>query len=483
MRRTATWFGILVILAVVTACASYTTRLKDLRGTVTRGELAGALEMIDKVSDPGDLLYHLERGALHHYGAQWSESNAELAQAEGLLEDLYTISVSKRALTLILNDEAEAYRGEVYEGHLLHYFRLLNYHNLGQPGETAVEARRLALRLARLRDDFGDDPVLREMPFLQWLIGAVLESAGENNDALIAYRWAVRGYDDWAGSEGPEAPDWIDLSLLRNAARSGISPDAVEEASGLPPALRLTAREQAAGSEGELVLLCELGWAAQKQSKHIRIPIFKHEAGWSGTDQAAALGIALAGRYDYYLAHGAWSAGDFELAYFLDVAIPVLPDRVPSAVAYSEVTVEPLDRVEGEAGERPFGPRRATLVPALDVEELLRHVYRKKMPGTLAKAFARALIKYVAQAQAKKELGAVAGILANIAGAATEKADTRAWLLLPAQVQAASLRLPAGAYRVTLAAYDRQGGKLGERAQEVVLGERDLRIVNLRVFD
>jgi len=480
MRRWGFRVGILMVLAVVAACASYTTRLKDLRGTVTRGELHSALEMVDKVSDPGDLLYHLERGALHHYGEQWSESNAELAEAEQLLEDLYTISVSERALTFILNDEAEAYRGEVYEGHLLHYYRLLNYHHLGQPGETAVEARRLGLRLATLRDDFGDDPALREMPFLQWLIGAVLESNGEYNDALIAYRWAVRGYADWAGSGGPDAPDWIELNLLRTAARSGIDPDAIEESSDSPPALRLTARSQAAGNEAELVLLCELGWAAQKQSEHIRIPIFKHESDWSGADQAAALGIALAGRYDYYLAHGAWSDTDFELAYFLDVAIPVLPDHVPSAVSYCEVTVEPLNQAEGELSGRLKGAR---LEPALDVEGLLRHVYRKGMSATLAKTFARALLKYVAQDQAKKELGAVAGLLANIAGAATEKADTRAWLLLPAQVQASSLRLPPGAYRVSLAAYDPRGGKVGERRREVELGSGDLGIVSWRVFD
>jgi uncharacterized protein len=466
--------GAALVMMLIAACASYTTRLRDLRGVVTRGEIDAALGMIAKVSDPGDLLYHLERGALYHYARDWSQSNAELATAEQLLDDLYTISVSRRALTMLLHDEAEAYRGQIHEGHFLHYYRLLNFHYQGMTTETAVEARRLALRLSSLRDDLSSDPLLRDMPFLQWVVGAVLEGQGEANDALIAYRWAKRGYADWASSLGLGAPDWLERSLLRAAARSGIAPDELPETRETAGADRLAALEAARGPEGELILLCELGWAPQRQSKHIRVPIFTHEANWSGADEALSLGFVLAGRYDYYLAHNAWSADDVKVAYFLDVAIPILPDREPLAVAVCEVAIESL---AGGAVDR------VTLVPLADVDALVRHVYRKGLPGTLAKTFARALLKFVAKKQAEKELGTIAGILTNIAGAAIEKADTRSWLLLPSQVRGAALQMPAGRYRLTLATYSHQGGRLGSYTREVEIGERGTRVISWRVLD
>lgn len=476
MRQWRLACGFLAVLLLVTACASYTTRLRDLRGRVAGGQLEEALEMVAKVSEPGDLLYHLERGALLHYAADYAESNDELLAAEKLFDDLYTISVSRRALTFVLNDEAEAYRGQIHEGHFLHYYRLLNFHYQHQPGETAVEARRLALRLANQRDELADDRVLREMPFLQWLAGAVMEGNGEANDALIAYRWAKQGYANWFAEWGLPAPPWLDRALVRAAVRSGISPEEILETRDLPGTVRLAALEEARGGDGELILLAELGWAPQRQSEHLRIPIFKHEAGWSGPDEALSLGFVLAGRYDYYLAHHAWSDGDVEIAYFLDVAIPILPDTEPLGVGRCEVSITAVPSGASDS------PDHLRLVPVADVDGLVRHVYRKTLPATLAKTFARALLKYVAKQQAERELGTLAGILTNIAGVATEKADTRSWLLLPAQIQAQSVRLPAGRYRVVLEAYSQQGSKVGASVHEVEIGAGDTAILSWRPF-
>ncbi len=530
MRQWRLAGGLLVVLVLVTACASYTTRLRDLRGRVAGGHLDEAIEMVAKVSKPGDLLYHLERGALLHYAGDYAASNDDLLAAEKLLDDLYTISVSQRALTFLLNDEAEAYRGQIHEGHFLHYYRLLNFHYQHRPGEAAVEARRLALRLASHRDELADDRALREMPFLQWLLGAVLEGNGEANDALIAYRWAQQGYENWSAEWGLPAPSWLDRALVRAAVQSGISPDEIPETRDVPGTVRLEALEEARSGDGELIVLAELGWAPQRQSEHLRIPIFKHEANWSGPDEALSLGFVLAGRYDYYVAHNAWSSDDVEIAYFLDVAVPILPDREPLGVGSCEVSITPITPIApvgpieaatgttgttgttgvtetaedapagqtGSAGETGVagvpssatgsqarewsGPDHLTLVPVADVDGLVRRVYHKTLTGTLAKTFARALLKFVAKQQAEKELGTLAGILTNIAGVATEKADTRSWLLLPAQIQAQTIRLPAGRYRVVLEAYSHQGGKVGMSVHEVEIGEGSVAIVSWRPF-
>ncbi|NNF97414.1 MAG: hypothetical protein HKM94_10855, partial [Halobacteria archaeon] len=48
----------------------------------------------------------------------------------------------------------------------------------------------------------------------------------------------------------------------------------------------------------------------------------------------------------------------------------------------------------------------------------------------------------------------VAGLLVNIAGVLTERADTRSWLSLPANIQMARLQLPAGTYSLSIELLD-----------------------------
>ena len=48
----------------------------------------------------------------------------------------------------------------------------------------------------------------------------------------------------------------------------------------------------------------------------------------------------------------------------------------------------------------------------------------------------------------------VAGLLVNIVGVLTERADTRSWLSLPANIQMARLQLPAGTYALSVELLD-----------------------------
>jgi hypothetical protein len=81
------------------------------------------------------------------------------------------------------------------------------------------------------------------------------------------------------------------------------------------------------------------------------------------------------------------------------------------------------------------------------------------MPAITARAVARAIAKGVIQesvdkagqdndnAAAAKLIGS---LLVRVAAVATERADTRSWLTLPANVQLARLSLPPGTYDVTV---------------------------------
>jgi hypothetical protein len=69
----------------------------------------------------------------------------------------------------------------------------------------------------------------------------------------------------------------------------------------------------------------------------------------------------------------------------------------------------------------------------------------------------RALAKYTVHQKAKKESEGL-GILANILGSVSERADTRSWAMLPDSIHMARLRLPAGTHRVVLEVLDERNG-------------------------
>ena len=113
----------------------------------------------------------------------------------------------------------------------------------------------------------------------------------------------------------------------------------------------------------------------------------------------------------------------------------------------------------------------------LDLEE--------KMPGILFRTATRAVAKRVASVQARHAAasatdndawGDVAGMLVSALGAATEKADTRQWFTLPAEVRMTRLFLPPGTQDIKLLFRDGYGNIIGEHVFEQVQLERGGRV-------
>jgi len=456
---------LLALLAAGSAgCASYTTRLAELRPRVASAEWEAALAEVDAQGGAGDVLYHLERGALLHYAGRPRESNAELERALQRNEDLYTISLSERGLTFLLNDELEDYRASQLEVDYIHYFRLLNFIALAEPHAAAVEARRLAQRLAEgldrdERQGAGDDA------FLEALAGWVLASHGEPNAALIAYR---RAYAAWQAPRSAcqgAPPDWIAAELVAAARQSGIPLGAI----GADTLRALAGPAAPAEETGSILLLIERGWTPRLVSRHVRIPIFVGDPEWHGEAAAVTAGQTLAARYHRHARHGRWAAEPYEIDYFLDVALPIWADE--PAARFSPVTIacEPLGVAARSCA--------AASARVADLACRARAEFAATAPSRWAKTIARAFLKYAGTRAAERHLGRWAGVLANVAGVASEKADTRAWLLLPSEVRAARLELPAGRWRIVVGGAG-EGGVVTDTL-DVRAGEKSVRAVRL----
>jgi len=464
--RTAAVLVILVsILLLTTGCATYSAKMKNLKPQLANGEFDKALETVEDESGSKDrLLYYLERGLILHYADRFAESNESFAAAERTADELYTKSISEGAFSLFSNDNAISYR---------------------QRNEAQVEARRASQLMSKyvdatldgLRDeDKGDFEKIRNNAFLLYYSGMLYDWDGELNDAFVAYRNAAVAYQKNHSLLDIDIPPSLGRDLTRVAGRIGFRgeldqlhkscPDVFDfgEDDGGLPKTREDYEKAAAWRQGsgEIVLLLESGFVAQKSQIRFDIPIFEGEAYndpgywswqiWAGMGNMQAL---VKGR---------------KVEYWASVAAPELDDSHPGPVAGARVTA-------GLAGDHTVTTR---------VENCTRQAritFDAEKPSIFFKTILRGLTKYLATRGAEKAGGSWAGLAANIFGAVTESADTRSWLTLPEHVNLARISLPPGTYDLQVELLGLRGEVLSTQiipAVEVTAG--DWTFISRRVF-
>ena len=92
----------------------------------------------------------LDSGLISHYCGEYGRSNAELSQAELLLERNAAKSVSQAVGSLLVNDTVIDYSGDPYEAIYTNVFMALNYLKLGKFDDALVEIRRFDIKLKEM---------------------------------------------------------------------------------------------------------------------------------------------------------------------------------------------------------------------------------------------------------------------------------------------------------------------------------------------
>jgi len=445
-RVAAAFLVLLLAGSCLTGCSTYVERNRMLRDDLSGGDYEAALKVIEDGAKGHDrLLNLLERALVLHYADRWDESNDVFDEAELLAADLYTRSVSQAVLSMVTSDGAIDYRATPYELAMVPYYRALNYVYLGERDEALVEARKAEIQLrewadiaASAREDGEQDAILDNNAFLHYLRGMIHEWGGETNEAFIAYRNAADAYADAQGALDLESPPWLGEDLLRTGRRLGFDNEVETLRSQYPD---LIPSEVASTTDtGEVVIFLELGYTPHRESNELDLPIFKTD---DFDDDHDAWSLALHRRY-----HHGWGGRSRDIAYWLRIAMPELVDDPPLVMGarVSSGTVGGQTRtvrVEDLAG-------RATRQFAADYDKIL------------LKTIVRGLAKFAAK-KAADDQGKVAGFLANLLGAATERADTRGWLTLPHGIAMARMSLPPGVHDLRVDLIDGQGRSLGEQ--------------------
>lgn len=422
---------LLGLALVCSACAAPSLRYKtEINRLSAAGKFREADERVtakkNKLYKKKDaVLFYLDRAVLLHDAQDPAASDEMLASAQAYIDELYAKSVSASAGRLLINDLTTPYYAANYERALTYYYRAQNFLQRGDVSSAAVEARRAVFFLDHLRADkrkgYNDDP------FVQYFASLVFESVGQLPDARIARQNAFNAYRRLGGKLGVSAPEF---SVPKNA-----------------------------GELGEVIIFHYNGLLPLKKTQTVQVA-------WS---EAAAMASSPQETTDSVSpeVQNALAAGLFGSA--VTLSYPVLVPQ-PFRVASSFVEA---------GGQRYVTQKVADFAGAakMDLDE--------KLPGIWFRTATRAVAKQVAAAQARQAahsaanddtVGDLAGMFVSVLGAALEKADTRQWFTLPAEVRMTRLFLTPKTQDIKLLFRDGYGNIIGEHVFENVPVERGGRI-------
>lgn len=402
-----TRFVLVTIVFILSGCATYSSSFSVIESNLAAGQYDVALQGIEKQSNSNTdhVLYLLNKGMILRMKRDFAGSNAALEAAKDEMEKLYAASVSENALSFMINDATVSYAGEDYEQVLVHLYMALNYLELNQTDAARVEALQVDIKLREIGEKVPENK-FTEDAFSRYLTGLIYEDEGEWSDALISYRQAYDAYKKYQRDYLLTMPEMLKYDLMRLTKRQGLTNELARYKKEFGND-RIPANLNLAG-QGELIFILNNGLVPIKREKSI-------------------------------------NSMDPTSGTLVRIALPYYESR-PDNIASVRITVS---------------DKQTTSELMENIDAIAKTSLDSHMPAIIARSVARAVVKAAASKKAEQVAtngnnrnndASMAGLLGamavKVAAYATERADTRSWLTLPANIHLARMALPAGSYTV-----------------------------------
>jgi len=409
--------GALILLLALFAlsCATKSDAYKDIDNALAQNNYAVALAAVKMGQEQKKPLYpeknavllYLDKGMLELYAGDTESSSKDLQEAERLIEEAYTKSVSAELTSYIANDNTKEYAGEDFEDIYINVFNALNYYKRGDIDGALVEIRKLSNSSGKLdmlsrkyeeaSKGFGDK-AMESLKKLGFNLSSALpqgEAVNFSNSALARYLAAL-----FLLGEGNTDGARIELEQLTRAFAANTKlysfpvPKTVAEDRTVPAGkARLNVVAFAGLSPVKEEGKFTQNWPFMKNAP-LRSPVFK---------------------------------------------LPVFKDR-PSAISSIEVT----------AGDEKF-----TLEIIEDMGAVVKETFAARFSNLFFKTYIRVLLKYAAADIAASQVknSAQANLIAFAAAKsldATEAADIRMSRYMPNKAYVGGINLDPGTYDVTV---------------------------------
>ncbi|KUF38677.1 hypothetical protein AS361_05430 [Myroides marinus] len=426
---------LMAVMFFVFGCATYHDRITDYYQKLGASEFDLADKALDKNSllqKPRNLLlFYMEKGRVAHLKGEYEVSNRYFNQADLLVEDGLN-TTGDLAVGLFLNSMSQNYKGEEFEIFMLHYYKALNYMYLGQANEAIVEARRISLQNYAQGDKYKEKATrYSKDAFSLNLQGLIYEYNNNYNDAFIAYRNAVETYQSSKDGTyyGVAMPTHLKYDVMRMAARNGFNGDLAKYERDFN--LKLKNLPESPG--GEVVIFWENGRAPIKEQENLFFTLAKGESGSLVFTNALGFVIPL----DFGIA-GKTNLNDI---HSVNIAYP---KYIVQPLPYNSATV-----VTNESTKNSF--EKAEDIDALAVLTLKERA-GKELGQILTRVAVKKAAEYAVKAAAKSNgsngnpdaLLEGIGLGVQLFNMFSEKADTRNWQTLPAQVNYTRVPLQLG---------------------------------------
>lgn len=370
-----------------------------------------------------DVLFYLDRGMIQHFAGMYRESFNDLNNAERLIEEAFTRSITQDIGALLLNDTVRDYQGENYEDLYINVFNALNFHAMGNIESSLVEIRRMNEKLVVLADRFqrvarrmidsnqNVDP--RQIP---------MEASSFSNSALSRYLGIL--FYRAIGNMDSARIDSQELARAFNLAPDIYThpiPSSVNGELSIP------------AGRARLNVIAFTGLAPIKESSHILIPL------------------------------------PFEFPNnSTRISLPVMVDR-PQSISRVEVVLDTGERFNLELLE--------------DMSAVARETFRSTYTLTVIRSTVRAITRTTAAAiganvardRGGDGMGLLVGVLGRTFSEASERADTRISRFFPARVLVGAINLTPGSYTVTVNFYG-ASRLIESQSQLLEVGEHTLNL-------
>lgn len=397
--------GVLFALLGLASCASYTEKTKEMRDAYGRGDWDKALEALKESGaterSEDRLLWRLEAATIYDRKGEYPKSKSLFLEADGIADELFTTSISKTAESFIVSDASSDYEGEDYEKVAIHTMLAHQAIGRGQLDEARISARKIGTKLNEINQKYDEKNKNKygEDAHGRYLSGMIYEARGEWDSAIVEYWKAIELYEGGFKSfVRGGTPDALVKACYRILAHRGRS-DRVKQLRERYGKILTETPEEAAKqlmSKGEIISIHELGRVTQKTKTEFVIPVGRQVVRFS------------------------------------------FPKIEPRPL-YAGLTGLQIDATGFTQGEN-----------TAYMDQIAYETLENRRMRMVAKSMARLLIKGQINDQAKQNFGLLGGIVANVATAATETADTRSWTLLPQGFYITRVRLTPGEYQVSV---------------------------------
>ena len=481
---------------LLTACASKSRdHQAALRDSIAKKDFMKAKEIISHgeflSEENNKLLLTMEKGRTFFLAKDYFQALNEFNKARDLSEELFTVSISKKASSGLVNDNSDNYYGESYEKSMIRFYQSLTHHMLSLAGEYeahqisqkdadgkvilkpiaskklsnqeihfhATAAKNVLLDwdsyLSTLKATTGGVATYKD-DLLAKMYGAYIhQTAGSSADMQIArdlYKSAktvlMRNYNIYKSFNTKYEDFRKKFSDLPNLTPAQLEQSFISKTKSykeLEGYIDNQISSLESGKANNVLFIIENGLIQPKVAKKFSIPLAQGNTG----RQLASVGNDIVGFSQKVLSA---AAGSVPSIYFELPEIPFAPVQNSAKIV--------LESLDGKKVlEQPLfivGPMDEIANQALD--EKITGIRIKTGSRVAAKHLAAITAAYGVYSQLKKnapEMVAFAAASASYAAAnkliaSSEQADLRSWSTLPQSFSLSSARMPAGEYKVSL---------------------------------